>query len=866
MSQRLELWHSEEAVDICGTSITFISGRNLNTRHISNGDFTKLPSYDDNNGLIGLSVLERLANVPVKNVNSKKTTRKLSSSSSGSGSGTGSGCSNSNSSSVGGAEVNKILKDLEHLITTDDWIDKEIGNDDNGQSQSPVPNSDRKNLCLSDLGCALVSCSAVKNYIKLLRSHHKQCIASLLYGNTTKMLNTLFRTANYGIYCSEFDLTSSDSIKAGIGYAVRLALLDRYGLSYISKGWHAFIEMGAPVVYVSPALNIDLVSYLTKEFMIGDVIVLKKSDGNLANIEGRIDHAAFQKQLDSDIAAGKKPLIVIGVVGSPIFGQNDIISRLLEIRKSSDNYWVHVVGQGLSALCLKEPSKLLVNVLSQVDSLTVSLSLWIGTPPVVPVITLYRSVENHKPSFHQKLDTLPWWITCQYFTISKMTKRIENAYFLSKVMLRSLSAFPQIEIFGVEDPAEFANRVYKGVYAPLTVLVFKYKYPELEEAIKVGFRDAQQYCFHLFKTSAIAADQKVSSHTMLDSHDLTADNADILMNDSSTVSKDDLHSVAEYADSLNYWFGQGLISDNQELGLQIISLDDVHGSALRFCPLELAAAHYIYTDHIQKFIKQLSEALTIIDSTVAAKKSFAAIVAKYPSLTLVPVRKWAGVGAVCYVPSIVKETPMNDWNEKQRQQVSYLNLELVRSLRLVDNAFSAGESAVHHISCVKFGMLSDDKDLADLVFLVSERGEEIEHSQQYMDSLAEMIREGIETASEDLRRENDARLLQEGVIRQIPLMSSLVNWLSPMGKGVQNIKGRSFDLKTGQIQSTEVYYKNRLMNQTSVTSQEPHHTASKISKESEVMENVNGLQKSETLTVDSMENSEKKIKVDSTTQ
>lgn len=45
---------------------------------------------------------------------------------------------------------------------------------------------------------------------------------------------------------------------------------------------------GSPVVYISPALHIDLTSYLSTEFSIGDVVILKKSDGAFANIEGRI--------------------------------------------------------------------------------------------------------------------------------------------------------------------------------------------------------------------------------------------------------------------------------------------------------------------------------------------------------------------------------------------------------------------------------------------------------------------------------------------------------------------------------------------------------------------------------------------------
>jgi hypothetical protein len=40
-----------------------------------------------------------------------------------------------------------------------------------------------------------------------------------------------------------------------------------------------------------------------------------------------------------------------------------------------------------------------------------------------------------------------------------------------------------------------------------------------------------------------------------------------------------------------------------------------------------------------------------------------------------------------------------------------------------------GESA-EGVACVKFGMLSDERDLADLVRLVAQRGHDIEQSSQ----------------------------------------------------------------------------------------------------------------------------------------
>lgn len=52
-------------------------------------------------------------------------------------------------------------------------------------------------------------------------------------------------------------------------------------------------------------------------------------------------------------------------------------------------------------------------------------------------------------------------------------------------MLKGLSAFPQIEVVGMENVAEFVARVYKNQYTAPTVLIFKYRYTPAKEAAKV---------------------------------------------------------------------------------------------------------------------------------------------------------------------------------------------------------------------------------------------------------------------------------------------------------------------------------------------------------------------------------------------
>lgn len=64
---------------------------------------------------------------------------------------------------------------------------------------------------------------------------------------------------------------------------------------------------------------------------------------------------------------------------------------------------------------------------------------------------------------------------------------------------------------------------------------------------------------------------------------------------------------------------------------------------------------------------------------------------------------------------------------------------------------------------------------------------------------------GIETATADLQRENDERLWQEGILRHVPIFSSVYNWLSPPPP--PGIKGRTLDLTAGVLESTENIYR-----------------------------------------------------------
>lgn len=68
------------------------------------------------------------------------------------------------------------------------------------------------------------------------------------------------------------------------------------------------------------------------------------------------DVSAFEKMLEDDAANKKVPLLVVAVVGSSVFGHNDLVSKLLELRDRY-HFWLHLIGLNVAALAISEPQE-----------------------------------------------------------------------------------------------------------------------------------------------------------------------------------------------------------------------------------------------------------------------------------------------------------------------------------------------------------------------------------------------------------------------------------------------------------------------------------------------------------------------------
>lgn len=105
-------------------------------------------------------------------------------------------------------------------------------------------------------------------------------------------------------------------------------------------------------------------------------------------------------------------------------------------------------------------------------------------------------------------------------------------------------------------------------------------------------------------------------------------------------------------------------------------------------------------------------------------------------------------------------------------------------------------------------MVTSETDIEELLDLVVNAGNALQESSKVLDSMAEVIRKGITAAETDLRKEADEKVWNDGILRVVPVVGTMLNWINPLPKdGGSGIRGRSLNLQQGVVESTENIYK-----------------------------------------------------------
>lgn len=67
--------------------------------------------------------------------------------------------------------------------------------------------------------------------------------------------------------------------------------------------------------------------------------------------------------------------------------------------------------------------------------------------------------------------------------------------------------------------------------------------------------------------------------------------------------------------------------------------------------------------------------------------------------------------------------------------------------------------------CIRFGMVSMETDVEELLNLVIKTGIDLDEQVAQLQNMSEVIRKGIEQAQGELQKESDDAIWQEGILR-----------------------------------------------------------------------------------------------------
>nr|KAF6441820.1 pyridoxal dependent decarboxylase domain containing 1 [Rousettus aegyptiacus] len=428
---------------------------------------------------------------------------------------------------------------------------------------------------------------------------------------------------------------------------------------------------------------------------------------------------------------------------------SDKIGRLRELCEQY-GMWLHVEGVNLATLALGYvPSSVLAA--TKCDSMTLTPGPWLGLP-AVPAVTLYKhddpaltlvaGLTSNKPA--DKLRALPLWLSLQYLGLDGIVERIKHACQLSQRLQESLKKVNHIKIL-VEDELS----------SPVVVFRFFQELPGSDPVLK-----------------AVPAPNTVPS----------------------AVSRE-----RRSCDALNRWLGEQLKRLVPAGGLTIMDLE-VEGVCVRFSPLATAAGLGTRGEDVDQLVACIQSQLPVLTCTLQLREEFKQEVTGTAGLLYVDDPNWPGIGVVRYEHANDDKSSLKSDPEGEK-----IHAGLLKKLNELESdlTFKMGPEYKSMKSCIYIGMASDDVDISQLVETIAVTAREIEENSRLLENMTEVVRKGIQEAQVQLQKASEERLREEGVLRQIPVVGSVLNWFSPVQPSQ---KGRTFNLTAGSLESTEHTY------------------------------------------------------------
>ncbi|XP_032394185.1 pyridoxal-dependent decarboxylase domain-containing protein 1 isoform X2 [Etheostoma spectabile] len=599
-------------------------------------------------------------------------------------------------------------------------------------------------------------------YISVLDRERLRKLTTRILSDTTLWLCRLFRYENGSAYFHEDD-------RDGLVKVCRLVINARYE-EYASEGY-AVLSSKQPIIYQSASGRPGLGQHLCSQLGLPLSSLCTVPCNTVFGSQHQMDVALLDTLIKEDIEAGKLPLLLIVNAGTPGAGHTDKLARLKDV---CDQYsmWLHVEGVNLATLALAQVTSAIMAA-TRSDSMTLTPGQWLGLPAVTAV-TLYR---HEDPALSlaagltcsqpvARLRALPLWLSLQYLGHNGIVQKIRHATALSQQLLQKLKAMTSIKTSGVASPIRpISGASLRDVLGSLLLSIVE---DELSSPV-VLFKFSQE-------TSAASSGGSVEGYC---------------------------EGEREVQDAFNRWLGEQLVQLVPSSGVDVVELED-EGTCVRFSPLLTAAVLGTQQENVEELAEKLTQLLPVMCSTMGLRQDFREEIHRHsPSLTYIQDLSWPGLGAVRYEP----QTEGMD-ESRRKQQLEKINAELLKKLQDLDAdiVFSTGPEFGTEEHCVFVGMVTEDVDVSELVETVAALGRDIEESGRLLENMTEVVRRGILEAEQQLQLANEEKLMEEGMLRQLPLVGSVLNWFSPFQS---SIKGRTFNLAAGSLDSTEGTYSTK---------------------------------------------------------
>uniref|UniRef100_A0A2K5HK08 Pyridoxal-dependent decarboxylase domain-containing protein 1 n=1 Tax=Colobus angolensis palliatus TaxID=336983 RepID=A0A2K5HK08_COLAP len=580
-------------------------------------------------------------------------------------------------------------------------------------------------------------------YISTLDKEKLRKLTTRILSDTTLWLCRIFRYENGCAYFHEEE-------REGLAKICRLAIHSRYE-DFVVDGFNVLYNK-KPVIYLSAAARPGLGQYLCNQLGLPFPCLCRVPCNTMFGSQHQMVSFTSGLILKKN-KIGRLTLSYFKTsyeaTRTAAVGHTDKIGRLKELCEQY-GIWLHVEGVNLATLALGYVSSSVLAA-TKCDSMTMTPGPWLGLP-AVPAVTLYKhddpaltlvaGLTSNKPA--DKLRALPLWLSLQYLGLDGIVERIKHACQLSQRLQENLKKVNYIKIL-VEDELS----------SPVVVFRFFQELPDSDPVFKA-----------------------VPVPTMTPS----------------AVGRE-RHSC----DALNRWLGEQLKQLVPASGLTVMDLE-AEGTCVRFSPLMTAAVLGTRGEDVDQLVACIESKLPVLSSTLQLREEFKQEVEATAGLLYVDDPNWPGIGVVRYEHANDDKSSLKSDPEGEK-----IHAGLLKKLNELESdlTFKIGPEYKSMKSCLYVGMASEDMDVAELVETIAATAREIEENSRLLENMTEVVRKGIQEAQVELQKANEERLLEEGVLRQIPVVGSVLNWFSPV-QALQ--KGRTFNLTAGSLESTEPIY------------------------------------------------------------